>query len=156
MEKSWVDGMGQGHTCDIPMRVVLANKHIKAIEHDDHGEIVESEPRSVWLESGLEHKSIAVDSLRLERLVELDVGDADRAPCEKRGDGDQVLEPSEDGCRATRVDRQVCEGGDGGCDCDAPVGDTGFAAAEKEARGLLVLCQSEEVSGSCVEESVGG
>lgn len=90
------------------MRVVLANKDVESVEENDHGEVEEGEPCSVWLEMTLEDKSVAVDPLRLERLMELDVGDADRAPCEEGGDCDQVLEPAEDGCRAARSDRQVC------------------------------------------------
>ena len=69
-------------TGDTPVRVVLANEDIETIEDDDHGEVPECEPRSVWLEARPKHESVAVNSLSLERLVELDVGDADRAPCE--------------------------------------------------------------------------
>lgn len=136
--------------------MVLANEDIESVEDDDHGEVEEGKPCSVWLETTLEDKSVAVNSLRLERLVELDVGDANRAPCEKGGDGDQVLEPTENSCRATRANRQVCQAGDGGCDGDAPVWDTGFAAAEEESWSLSVLCKGEEVTGSGVEEGVGG
>jgi hypothetical protein len=146
---------GREHTGDTPVRVVLANKDIKAVEENDDGEVDEGEPGGVWLETTLEDKSVAINSLRLERLVEPYIGEADRAPCEKGGDGDQVLEPTEDCRRATGANGQVCQSGDGGCDGDAPVWDTGFAAVEEESWSLSVLSKSEEVAGSGVEEGVG-
>ena len=142
-------------TGDTPVGVVLANEDIKSIEENDDGKVEEGKPCSVWLETTLEDKGVAVNSLRLERLVELNIGQADRAPCEKGGDGDQILEPSENGCRATGSNGQVCQAGDGGRDCDTPVWDTSVATAKEESWSLFVLGKSEEVTGSGVEESVG-
>lgn len=91
------EGLGKvEHTGDTPVRVMLANKDIKSVEDDDHSEVEEGEPRSVWLEVRPEHESVTVNSLSLERLMKLDVGNADRAPCEEGSDGGQVLEPAED------------------------------------------------------------
>lgn len=71
--------------------MVLASKYFKSVEDDDEGEIKESEPSGVWLEMALEDESVAVNTLCFERLIELDVGEADGTPCEERGDGGQVL-----------------------------------------------------------------
>lgn len=68
---------------------------VEAVEDDDDGEEGESAPGNVGLEGGSEHQGLAIDALGLEGLVELDVGDADRAPGEEAGDGGKVLEPFE-------------------------------------------------------------
>jgi hypothetical protein len=71
--------------------VVLASEDFKSIENDDHGEVEEGQPSGVWLEMAPEDEGIAVNTLRFERPVELDVGETDGTPCEERGDGGQVL-----------------------------------------------------------------
>lgn len=76
--------------------MVLSNEDVESVEDDDDGEVREREPSGIWLELALEHERVAVHSLGLECLVELDVREADRAPGEERGDGGQVLEPAED------------------------------------------------------------
>ena len=134
--------------------MVLADEDVESVEDYDDGEEDDGEPRCVWLEVRAEHESVAINSLCLERLVELEVGDADRAPCEEGGNGGQVLEPCKDERWTTRGDGQVCEAGDEDREDDAPVWDTGLAAAEKEAWSLLVLCKGEKITGSGVEESV--
>ena len=102
------------------------------------------------------HESVAINSLSLERLVELDVGDTNRGPCEQGSNRGQVLEPAEDNRWAARADGEICEPGDRASDDDTVVWDTSLAAAEKEAWGLLILSKSEEVTRSSVQESVGG
>ena len=83
--------------------MVLTNEDIEAVKDDDESEVGEGEPCSIWLELALEDESVTVYTLGIERLVELDVGYADRAPCEERGDSGQVLEPIEDYGWATRA-----------------------------------------------------
>ena len=155
-EEDWNADVGCEEAGDAPVGVMLANKDIEAIEDDYHSEVEKRKPRCVWLESTLEDKSVAINSLGFERFVELNVGDADRAPCEEGGNSDQILEPSENYAGPTWANREVCESGDGGCDGDTPVGNAGFAAAEKETWCLFVLGKSEEVTRSSVKESVGG
>ncbi len=136
------------------MGVVFANKDIKAVEDDDDGKVYECKPSCEWLELAPENESIAVNSLSFERFVELQVRYADGAPCEEGCNGGQVLEPVEHNGWATRVDGQVCKPGNGSCNADAPVWNTGLATAEKEAWGLLILSKSEEISRSGVQERV--
>lgn len=62
---------------DVPVLMMLANKDVKTVEKDDQGKIGESCPCSVWLEVTLKHQGVSVNSLRLECLMELDVGKAD-------------------------------------------------------------------------------
>ena len=52
--------------------------------------------------------------------MEADVGDQDRDPAEDLGDGDEVLEPSED-AGGTGGCGHVGEEGDGGCEEDAVI-----------------------------------
>ena len=85
----------EGHTGNVPMRVALSDEDVKTIEENDYGEIGKGEPGSEWLETTLEDQCVAVDTLSLERLVELDVRNANRAPSKERGDSSQFLEPSE-------------------------------------------------------------
>ena len=80
-----------------------AGEDVEAIEHCEQREKDEAEPCRVWLESRLEDETVAVDTLRFERGVELDVGDGDGHPGEEIGDGGQVLEPGEDGGGASRA-----------------------------------------------------
>jgi len=121
------------------VRVVLAGENIETIEKNDDYKVEESGPGGVWLEAALEYQSVAVNSLRLEGLVELDVGDADGAPSEEGGNGRQILEPVEHDGRSTRRDREIGQAGNGGSDRYTPVWHTGLAAVKEEARGLPVL-----------------
>jgi len=63
-------------TSDIPVLVMFTNKDIKSIEKDDEGEEDERNPRKIWLKWRLEDEGITVNTLSLERLVELDIGNA--------------------------------------------------------------------------------
>ena len=103
----------------------------------------------------LEYERVAVDVLSDECLAEAEVGNADGAPGEELGNGNQVLEPVEDVAGAGR-DGHVCKEGDGGGDEDTPDWDTGLGALEKEARSLTDLGKCEQVTGAGEEESVGG
>lgn len=100
-----------------------AGEDVETIEQRDEGEEDEAEPCRVWLESRLEDEGVAVDTLRFECGVELDVGDGDGHPGEKIGNRGQVLEPGEDGGGAGRAGH-VSQEGDGGGDEDAVVWDT--------------------------------
>ncbi len=63
------------------------NEDIKSIEYNDHGEVPEGRPSQIWLERTLENKSISVNTLSIERMVELDVGETDWAPSEEGSNG---------------------------------------------------------------------
>lgn len=66
-----------GRTSDIPVRVVLSNKDIESVEQDNHGEVQQGEPSSVWGEMGSENERVSINALSLERTIELDVRNAD-------------------------------------------------------------------------------
>lgn len=70
-------GGGMVLTGHVPVPMVLTNEDVETIEHNDQGEVGESKPGSVWLEVALEYESVAVNSLCIERLVELDIRKAD-------------------------------------------------------------------------------
>jgi len=147
--------IGSEEIGDGPVRVVFANKDIKSIEDDNDGEVGEGKPGSVWLEPGLENKSVAVNPLSFECLVELYVCNANRAPGEEGCNSGQVLEPVERSCSTTvGIDGEIGEASNNGCEEDTPVWDTSFAAAEEEFWCLSVLCKSEHVTRSGVQESV--
>jgi len=96
----------------IPVLVMLANKDVEAVEKDDKREEDKSDPGKVWLEGGLEHKCISINTLGLKRSMELDVGNADGAPGKEGSNGGQVLEPFKDLSWTSRADRQIRETGD--------------------------------------------
>lgn len=104
---------------------------------------------------GLEDERVAVDTLCLEGPVEAEVGDADGAPGEELGNGGEVLEPLEDD-GGTLGDGEVGEEGDGGGDEDGVVWDTTLGTLQEELRSLLVLGDTEEVTGTGVQEGVTG
>lgn len=133
---------------------MLANEDVESVEDNDHGKVDQGEPSSVWLELALEDKCITVNALGEESLVELDIRDADRAPGEQRSNSRQVLEPLECGLGATLSYGKVGKGCNRGSNGNAEVWDTGLAATKEEARSLLVLCKSKEVTRSGVQESV--
>lgn len=103
------------------MRVIFADKDIKPIEDNNEGEVDEREPSCVWLEPGPEYKSVTVNTLCLQCLVELHICNTDRAPGEEGGNGGQVLEPVE-GCGSPTagIDGEIRETSNRGCDEDAP------------------------------------
>lgn len=113
----------------VPMRVVLTNKDVKAIEDDNGDEEDQGKPGSVWLETTSEHKSVAVDSLGLESLVKLDVCNANRAPSEKGGDGGEILEPSERFRWTTWCNGEISEACNRTCDHHSKVRHTSLAAS---------------------------
>lgn len=84
------------HTSDVPILVVLSDKYIETVEDDDDGKVDECEVGGVRLETALEHQSVAVYTLGIQGMVELDVCHANRAPSEQACDCGQVLEPVED------------------------------------------------------------
>lgn len=87
--------------------------------------------------------------------MEHDVGCTDGDPGEKPGNGGEILEPGEyrgGACRGGHV----CQACDCAGDANAPVWNTGLGAVKQETWSLSVLCQSEEIARSRVEESVGG
>jgi len=127
----------------------------KAIEDDDDTKVDEREPGRVWLPLGFEDEGVAVNVLRNQGIPEAQIGDANGHPCEELGNGDEVLEPQED-VVGTAGDAQVGEKGDDGSDGYAPDGDAGICALEEDLGRLTVLGDTEEVTGSSVEESVSG
>jgi len=154
-EEDWYADIGGKEVSYTPMRMVFTNEHIKSVEDDDQGKVDQSKPCGIWLEATLEDKSVSVNTLCLECLVELEICDTDRAPGEERSDGGQVLEPVEDNRWPTRFDGQICEESNRGCDEHAVIRDTGLAASEKEARGLFVLSEGEQVTRSGIQECIG-
>lgn len=120
-----------------------------------HGEVTKGEPSGVRLESTLENQLVTVDVLGNEGLAELDVGNADADPGEQVGNSGEVLEPVEN-VVGTRRHTHVCKERDRGGDCDSVVWDTGLGALKEDLGGLAVLSKSEEVSGTAVEEGIGG
>jgi len=143
-------------TSDIPvLDAVRRNKDVKTVEDDDHGEEDEGSPGEVGLEGRLEHQGVAVNTLCLERGVELDVGHADGAPGEERGDGGQVLEPIEDESWSTGSDRQICQERDDGGEEHTPVWYAISGATKEESWGLSVLRKGKQITGPSVQESVG-
>lgn len=150
-----VDGdsdVGGNEVADGP---VAAREDGESVEEDDDDEVGERRVRRVWLPWAAEDHAVPVDALCDQRLAELDVGDQDADPGEEVGDGGQVLEPVEDVVCAGG-DTHVGEQRDGGRDCDTPVWNAALGASEQELGCLLVLSQGEQVTGSGVEESVGG
>lgn len=87
--------------------------------------------------------------------METDVTQADAAPGEALGDGDQVLEPYEDlVCAGTQAHEG--EQGEDSCDTDTVVWHTGLGALQEELGGLAVLSDTEEITRAGVQECVSG
>ena len=97
---------------------------IEAVEEKDQGEKDQGDPAEVGLEGRLEDERIAVDALRFECFVELDVGDRDTDPGEEVGNCHEVLEPGEGFRRSTGAAAEVGEEGDGGSDEHTPIRNT--------------------------------
>ena len=95
-------------------------EYVKAIEQDDDAEENECKPGGVGLERGFEDEGVAVNALGDERLVELNICDADADPGEEISDGGEILEPLEhhSGARGTT---QKSEEGNGRRDHDAVI-----------------------------------
>ena len=89
-------------------------KGIEAVEEKDQGEKDQGDPAEVGLKGRLEDERIAVDALRFECFVELDVRDRYADPGEEVGNGDKILEPGEGFCGSARAATEVGEEGDGG------------------------------------------
>ena len=140
------------HTADIPVAV---DENVKAVEEDNDDEEAERAPGQVRLEGALHHQRVAVDALRLQRLVEAQVAHADRAPREQTGNRRQVLEPVERRCRTTRARRQVRQKTDGGRGRHSVVGHTTLGAGQKDGGRLAVLGQGVQVAGAGIQEGIG-
>jgi len=152
----WYTDIGGKEVANIPVRVVLANEDVESGKDDDQAKEDQSEPCSVWLESGLEDQGVTVDSLILECLVELDVGNADGDPGPEGSDGNNVLEPGESLGGTTFSDGKVSKTCDGGSDGDSIIWNTVLVAGEEDSWCLSVLGQGKEITGTSVQESVGG
>jgi len=59
------------------------------------GEVDKGTPSHVWLEWRSEDEGVTVDILGLESLFKPGVCEANGAPCEELGNGNEILEPSE-------------------------------------------------------------
>lgn len=91
---------------------------VEAIEQDDDAEEDEGKPGGVGLEGGLEDEGVAVDALDFERLVKLNVRDANADPGEEISDGGEILEPLKHD-RGARGATQKGEEGNGCSNDDA-------------------------------------
>jgi len=134
--------------------VKATDENCKSIEYDNNAEESDSEPSTICSSPGSENQSVAVNVLGLEGIAETEIGDTDGDPCEKLGNGDEILEPSE-GNLGSVADGHICEEGDGCCEGDGVDWDTGLCALEEDLWSLSVLCYTEEITGSSVEEGVG-
>lgn len=132
-----------------------AGDGVETVEEDDQAEEDEAEPGEVRLEGGLENEGIAINALRTKGLVELDIGNANRAPGEDGADGSQVLEPRECLTGACGSGREVGEEADDCSEGDAPVRHARLGAAKQEPWRLPVLGQGEKHSRSGIQERVG-
>lgn len=126
--------------------MVLASEDCESIENDDGSKVNQRKPGGVWLESAPEDERVAINSLSLECLVELDICDANRTPSEQPSNGSEILEPVEDQSWTTIGNGRISECRNGRCDTDTNVWNTGLGATEEEARCLLVLCESKKIS----------
>jgi len=151
-EENWDTDVRGDERLNIPCSL---GEHLPSLEDDAQRKEDETSPSAVWLEVRPEDKSVAVNSLYLERLLELDVGNANADPGEHVGCGNQVGEPLEDVGTTTR-DGHVGQPGDGGSDCDAVVWDTTLVALQQESWSLTLLSHCEEITRSSVQEGVGG
>ena len=90
-----------------------------------------------------------------QRLAEANVRDTDAAPSKKLGDGGKILEPQEH-LVCTSRNTHVCEERNRGCNGHAIVRHTRFGTFQEEPRRLLVLSNSEKITGSRIQEGVAG
>jgi len=130
------------------------NESGKTIEDDDNGKVDKSKPASVWLEWSFEDQSVSIDILSYKCFSEVQISHTDGYPCEKLGNGDQVLEPIEDNLGSTSA-RKKCEKADNSCNGDSVNWNTLFGTLEEDGWGLSVLSDTEEITGSSVQESIG-
>lgn len=91
---------------------------IETVEEGDYGEEEEGEVCREGLEGRFKNKSIAVDALSFQCLMESDICHRNAHPGEEVGDGGQVLEPFEDDVGASGAG-QVGQEGDGRGNDDA-------------------------------------
>lgn len=123
--------------------------------YDDDGEVGKGEPGGVGLERALEHQLVAINTLRLQGVVELDVRQADGAPGEELRDRGQIVEPEEDDIGSARAAEVGQERDDRG-DADTVVWDTSLGALQEKSGRLLVLRNTEKVTRASKEEGVRG
>jgi len=136
------------------LHIKFANEHIEAVEDNDYAEVDKSEPSSVWLIWRLEDEGVSIDILSNESFSEAEVGNANANPCEKLGDGSEILEPGKDSL-GTATNDHVGEERDSSSDGYTVNGDTLLSAFEEDFWGLTVLGNTEEITGAGVQESVG-
>lgn len=129
------------------------SEDLEAVEEDDERKVGKRHPGEVRLPLALEDHRVAVDILSETGLVETGEGVANRAPCEERGNCGQVLEPREDLVGAS-THTHVRKQRDGGRNGDAVDWHTALVALEKELGRLLVLSDTEEVSGAGIQEGI--
>lgn len=131
-------------------------KDVEAVEENDDGKEDKGGVGGVGLEGRFEDERVAVDTLRLERLVKLDVGDTDADPGEEVGDCGEVLEPLEHERRARRATEKGQEGNGGSNDdtvvWNAPNGNISnhrvrdrvdLNTSSSISTGILALARSE-------------
>lgn len=135
--------------------VEATDEYSKAVKNYNDAKEADSEPSTIHSSLGPENQSVAVDILGFESITESEIGDADGDPCEKLGNGDEILEPSE-GNLGSVADSHVCEERYGCCEGHGVDWNTGLCAFEEDLWGLSVLGYTEEITRSSVEEGVGG
>jgi hypothetical protein len=89
-------GCWRTHIDDETLIIKSTSNSIEAIEEDDQTKEDCCSIRQIRLERRLERERATIDALRLRRVVEANIRDADRHPGEEGGDGGEVLEPRED------------------------------------------------------------
>ena len=145
----------------------------ETVEEDDERNHEETVVRGVRLERSDEGELGSVDSLRLEPVVESNVGEEDRPPGEETSDGGQVDEPaqtSSQNCAANPrdhdspiedgssivVDVEVGEKSDGSGNDETPDGETVSSTLSENSGRLSVASETVERSRGSVEIGVTG
>ena len=108
-EQSKIDGHANV-IGDEAVDIKATSNRVEAIEEDDQAKKDETHPCQIWLKGRSEDQSTTVNALRRESLVEHDVGNANRHPCEKSGNRGQVLKPSERLSSTSRASGQIGQG----------------------------------------------
>lgn len=151
-EEDWNADVGNNKVFNGPS---TGSKDCKSVEDDDDGKEDETKVSGVRLGKSLEWQSAPLNTLSLESTIKSDGGEANCAPCEQIGNGDNIGKPVEH-VSTTCGDSHEREKGDGSGDCNAVDWDTTLGAFAEEPWSLTNLCHSEEVSGSGVAKSVSG
>jgi len=138
----------------VPFLTGWVDEDGESVEDDDDGEEDESKPGSIWLEAGPEDQSVAVNTLGNESFAEANVGKADGDPGEELSNGDNVLEPVEDG-KGVVGDGKVGQARDEGSEGDGIDWNTLLCALEEDLGRLSVLGNTKEITGTRVQKGVG-